>query len=120
MKLINKLSNDFYKIFEVRKLTFKDLDEVSSFVIRYYSLHEPLGHIFEVDQEVKAKDVMRVKENLRYNSSFGCFEKVSGRLVAVCFATIHDKRQEQVPRTDWEFTQEIPALHFYKGFLLRM
>jgi len=47
MKLINKLSNDFYKIFEVRKLTFKDLDEVSGLVIRYYSLHEPLGQIFE-------------------------------------------------------------------------
>jgi len=38
----------------------------------------------------------------------------------VCFATIHDKRQEQDPRTDWEFTQEIPALHFYKGIFLRL
>jgi len=120
-KSINKVSSDFYEAFEVRKLSFKDLDEVTNFVMKYYTPREPLGQIFKVDQDVlKAKDMMRVKEKLQHNASFGCYEKVSGRLVAVCFATIHDKRQEQDPRTDSEIVKEVPALNFVRRLLLQL
>jgi len=73
-----------------------------------------------VQDALLAKDVMRVKEKLRRNASFGCYGKASGSIVAVCSPSIHDKHQEQVPRTDSEITQKNPALHFHKGIHLRL
>jgi len=116
-KLINELSNDFYQTFGVRKLSFKDLDEVTKFVTKYYSFRQ----IFRVDQDaLLAKDVMTVKEKLRRNASFGCNGKVSGRIVAVCSPSINDKHQNKYRELTRKLRKKIQHCTFYKGIHLRL
>jgi len=115
------VKNDFYEKFEVRKLKMKDLDEITDFVIKFHTARNPFKDIFKMDRNIyEARDVTRVKEKLKYDTSFGCYEKISGRLVAVSFATIHDKIQEPVPRTDATIGKDIPALQYAMRFIQYM
>jgi len=94
------------------------VDEITDFVIKYHTLRNPFKDIFKVDKNVqKAYDVMRVDMMLKYDISFGCYEKASGKLVGVFFASMHDKNQNQANSSYSEFGKNKCALQAALRFL---
>ena len=85
-----KIPVNFYQKFEIRKLSWKNLDEVMAFVIKYYSPRSPVGKIFrERLEETQAFDVLRLKDKLKNSICFGGYEKGREKIIGVNFGTIH-------------------------------
>jgi len=66
----------------MRELSWKNLNEVTAFVTKYYSPRSPVGDIFRDRlEEIQAFDVLRLREKLKNSKSLGCYEKGREKLL---------------------------------------
>jgi len=104
-------------MFEIRKLNWKNVDEVTPFIKDYNSPRSPFGSIFgECLEDTQAVDEMRLREKLKGSIGFGCYEKGKEEVTGVAFGTIH-KPDPSRPYWIGEYLNDLPSLPLSERFL---
>jgi len=81
-----KIPVNFYQTFEIRKLNWKNVVEVTPFIKDYYSPRSPFGSIFgECLEDTQAVDEMRLREKLKRWHRFRMLWKRQRRSHWSCF-----------------------------------